>query len=76
MNGSCDSVYRSQVLFISFLQRKCAYNIAIIRGMISIIISNSIGNVSCSVSSSGGLAGISAVVIGQFGASHSILAMG
>ena len=36
--------------------------------MISIIISHSIGNVGCSASSSGGFAGISAVVIGQLGA--------
>ena len=63
-------------MLISFLQRKCAYNIAAIRGIINIIISNTIGNVGSGVSSSGGFVGISAIVIGQFGASHSILAIG
>ena len=63
-------------MLISFLQRKCAYNIAAIRGIINIIISNTIWNVGSGVSSSGGFVGISAIVIGQFGASHSILAIG
>ena len=58
-------------MFTPCLQRKWAYSIATIRGMINMIISQNIGNIGCGMSCSDGFTGVTAVVIGPSGMSCS-----